>query len=263
MTKWMHKCRLSWLRARQQYLTASDVKDLLPVTKTGRPRKITEMDYLKVLARKEVMLTEDDCISVGAAARGHILEPYAIQLLNAISRASWLTLYHWDDAIVVKPGRRLAFSPDAMSARQVSSASMVNVETISGESITIAEVKSYSPEKHFICGHTKKEDLEERWQIATAMALDKRIDTAYLLFYNPSMVDQRLYVIKYKRNDLVDEIATVLMVEHNWDEFIDKKIVTYGNIFQHPFYTGQYEEDIIAKIKKEDKLNPRDHRLVE
>ena len=263
MTRWMHKCSLNWLQTRQMFLTATDIKDLLPVTKTGRPRKITEMDYLKVLARKQTLLTEDDCISMGAAARGHILEPYAIQLFNDVSCASLLTLYHWDDAVVAKPGRRLAFSPDAMSVKQYDNASIVNVEVLEGESVTIAEVKSYSPEKHFICGHTKKEDLEERWQIATAMALDKRIDTAYLLFYNPSMVDERLYVVGYKRSDLLDEIATVLMVEHDWDEFIDKKIVTYGNIFQHPFYTGQYEEDIIAQIKQEDKLNPRDYRSVE
>ena len=75
---WKHKCSLDWLRERQRYLTATDVKSLIPVTKTGRPRKITDMERLKVRASKMVTLTEEDCWSYGAAARGHLLEPYAI-----------------------------------------------------------------------------------------------------------------------------------------------------------------------------------------
>ena len=42
--EWKHKCALAWMQERQKFLTASDVKELLPYTATGRAKKITEED---------------------------------------------------------------------------------------------------------------------------------------------------------------------------------------------------------------------------
>ena len=81
---WEHKCSLEWLLERQKYLTASDIKSLVPVTRTGRPRKVDDEAYFRVLASKLTKLTSEDCWSFGAAARGHILEPYAIDALNVM-----------------------------------------------------------------------------------------------------------------------------------------------------------------------------------
>lgn len=206
--KWEHKCSLDWLKERQGYITASDIKRLLPVTATGRPRKVTDQDRLKVYASKLVDLTEDDCWSFGAAARGHCLEKYAIDELN-------MNLYDeafcwWDDVVIHKPGRELAFSPDAMDVPM-------------GESFenatAIAEVKSYSPEKHLSLMYAPKETLEERWQIASAMALCENIDHAYLVLYNPSMASRCLAAICYERNDLEKEIETVRLIERDWAAF--------------------------------------------
>ena len=259
MTKWFHKCDLDWLKVRQKYLTATDVKDLLPFTKTGRKRTITDEHYLKVFAGKMVNLTEDDCISTGVAARGHILEPYAIDRYNEEDFSStWL--YHWDDIVVTRINPdpfSLAFSPDAMS---YDCSRYFGKKSIAIDGVkAIGEVKSYSPERHMIAGYTPKEELEERWQIATAMAVCKSIEEAYLLFYNPSMCNQ-LYIVDYYRADLSDEIEAVLEVEKNWLAWI----ANLGKLDKHYLVSGRIgeEEDIIRTIMKREELNPEGEKSV-
>ena len=63
--KWEHTCDIDWMRARRACLTATDIKELLPVSKTGRPRKVTDENYIKVYARKLEEYNTDDCKSVG------------------------------------------------------------------------------------------------------------------------------------------------------------------------------------------------------
>ena len=258
MTRWFHKCDLGWLRARQKYLTATDVKSLLPVTKTGRKRTIDDESYLKVLSNKMVNLTEADCVSVGAAARGHILEPYAIDRYNEEDLGNNTYLYHWDDIVVAKNDAAfcLAFSPDAMDFEQFDTVDPVlkspNVKVI-------GEVKSYSPEKHMVAGYTLKDELDERWQIATAMAVCPSIEEAYLLFYNPSMRNQ-LYIVDYDRCDLSSEIDMVLEVEDNWLVWIAN--LSYLN--NHYLVNGKIDEEeaIIRSIMKREELNPEGEKSV-
>lgn len=259
MTKWFHKCDLDWLKARQKCLTATDVKELLPITKTGRKRTVGDEAYLKVFARKMVNLTEDDCLSTGAAARGHILEPYAIDRYNEEDYGGNEHLWHWDDVVITKKEHQhfgLAFSPDAMDYEQTDYGTpMITIDGIK----TIGEVKSYSSEKHMVCGHTPKDELEERWQIATAMAVCESIETAYLLFYNPSMRNQ-LYIIDYDRADLADEIEMILEVEKNWLAWI----ANFGKLDAHYTVAGKLDEEeaIIRAIMKSEELNPESERSV-
>lgn len=255
MTKWFHKCGLDWLRTRQKHLTATDVKELLPFTKTGRKKTITDETYLKVWSSKMVNLTEDDCVSTGAAARGHILEPYAIDRFNEANVFGNLELYHWDDVLVTRPNPdpfSLAFSPDAMNIKQSERISIADIKAI-------GEVKSYYPERHTIAGYTQKEDLEERWQIATAMAVCESIEEAYLLFYNPSMKNQ-LYIVDYDRADLEAEIAIVLAIEKDWLSWIKN----HGNLDHHYVVPGKLdaEEMIIRSIMKREELNPEGEKSV-
>ena len=176
--EWRHKCSLDWLRERQRYLTASDIRALVPVTKTGRKRNVTKMDMLKVYASKKVQLTERDCWSYGAAARGHLLEPYAVEALNdRLEVDGRQSYFHWDDELITLDGRKIAFSPDAMNIRQGAA----------GIPHRIAEVKCYSPERHIETAYKKADEIEERWQIATAMALLDSIRFAYLVLFNPSL----------------------------------------------------------------------------
>lgn len=243
--KWEHRCSLDWLRERQHHLTATDVKSLLPVTKTGRQRKVTKFDYMDVLAMKEVELTEESCMSYGAAARGHIMEPYAIETLNK-ALAGVETFYWWDDMLVYQPHRRLACSPDAMD---------VPMGEDPFEATALAEVKSYSPGKHLVTGYTPKAEIEERWQIACAMALMTKLDHAYLALYNPSMT-RKLFIVRYERSDLEDEIEMVLKVEDEWDRF--ERTTAFALPPDGCAWTGQgpSESDIIAELEAAQRLNP-------
>ena len=252
--QWIHKCNRDWLEQRQNYLTATDIKDLIPVTKTGRPRTIDDESYLKVMAKKLIDVREDDCVSTGAAARGHILEPWAINLYNDNSDDK---LYHWDDIIVIRDaGLALAFSPDAMNIEQDNSWGVVT--KASPEMTRLGEIKSYGPDKHLVCGHTDKKDLEERWQIAVAFAVCDTLEEATLMFYNPSMESQ-MFTVVYTRADLEDEIKTVLEVEQNWLDFCDR----FNSMESNNIYVGGIEEkDIVQAIAEMEDLNPESCKTV-
>lgn len=259
--KWQHKCSLEWLDARRRYLTATDVKDLLPLTKGGRKKKVTDVDRLKVLARKMATVTEEDCWSYGAMARGHCLEPYAIDLFNeAMAWADDEKLYHWDDMIVshLVLGQCLAFSPDAMDVRADSKILLKGsvVQRIGLPIVKkIGEVKSYSPERHLVCGYADKMDLEERWQVAVAMAVLTSIDVAYLIFYNPSMKGHEMFVHDYSREDLKEEIEIIKEIEVEWMAFVHD----FDNIMPHQsasFSGGKSEIEIYDEILQDNAMMP-------
>lgn len=250
--EWKHKCDINWLRERQKFLTATDIKNLLPVTKTGRKREVGDADYMKVMANKMTMITEEDCLSYGAAARGHIMEPYAINALNDIlvemNGNFDEQFYHWDDKIIHRHGRLIAFSPDAMD---------IQMNASNEEPHAIAEVKSYSAEKHLITAYTPKDQIEERWQIATAMALLDSIDHAFLVLFNPKMKYRKTFVIRFDRDELANEIKTILDVEEKWREFRESGPLTKrpanGAIHSHH---GGNETNIMHEVELRQKLNP-------
>lgn len=218
MRDWHHKCSLEWMRARQAYLTASDVRELVPFTESGKPRKIDDNRYLKVYAGKCKTLTEDDCVSSGAAARGHALESRAVYEAN---RALHEVFFHWDDCLI-KNHAGLAFSPDACTIMQPSDV-LIRDCSASQDKYGIMEVKCYGAERHFKTVFTAKMELEERWQIATAMAVDSMIDHAYLVLFNPSMISLRLCIKMYSRDDLLWEIDEVNKVVNGWRSWMPPK----------------------------------------
>lgn len=259
MTKWFHKVSLKWLQERQKCLTATDVMELLPVTKTGRPRKIGDEQYLKVYARKKVHLVKSDCESTGVMARGHVLESYAIDEFN-FSEIHQDKLYHWDDLIITKPFHTylgLGFSPDAMDIKPPAG----HGRTVNVPATAIAEVKCFSADRHYERGCTDKMQLEERWQIAVAMAVCTSIKEAYLLFYNPS-VEVQMFYIKYDRMELADEIDTVLDVEDKWLTWLDNSLPTLLNTNHGIIGKPDEEQEIIDKIIKDEELNPEGEKTV-
>lgn len=222
--QWIHRCSLEWMKARQDILTASDIKELLPVTPSGRSRTVTRKDFMKVFSKKNILLKEDDCISTGAAARGHILESYAIDEYNLVSFAGH-KLYHWDDVVCFNEVNdvKLGFSPDAcnfpLSAFKIDNAT---INTIDASKINIiGEVKSYSAERHFTKLIESKLEMEERWQIATAMAAFQNIDIAKLIFFNPDIKKYGLSIVAYSRKDLETEINIIYEICDMWYEFIN------------------------------------------
>lgn len=248
---WEHKCDLGWLRQRQQFITASDIKRLIPFTKTGRPRVVNDATRLNVMAGKMINLTEEDCMSYGAAARGHILEPYAIaaandMLLDLTRRKN--VLKWWDDEMVCFLDRSLAFSPDALDVPMDGDFTKARV---------IGEVKCYTPEQHLAVAYTEKDKIEERWQIATAMAVLPSLDTGYLILYNPRMKERKVFLIEWDRDELSKEIDTILQVEKDWDEFVENGPL-HHNLPNNGCWAniGLSEDALIHVIEKKKGVNP-------
>lgn len=216
--QWYHECDIAWLRARANYLTATDIKELLPVTKTGRKRAVTKEQFISVYARKMKFLTQEDCASTGAAARGHILEPYAVNFFNEhASIDHGVRLYHWDDVVLPETDTTeivLAFSPDACDINR----ELLGCVDMLSRPRVIGEIKSYSPSKHMTLGFTDKKELEERWQIATAMACRDSIERGLLILYNPSMTYQ-MFVKEYDRDSLKKELEIISEIREQWAEF--------------------------------------------
>jgi hypothetical protein len=211
------------------------------------------MEYLKVMSSKMVKLTDEDCMSYGAMARGHILEPYAIDTLNTMlfemQGKDHEMFYWWDDQLVSKGNRAIAFSPDAMDIPMDADPARAPH--------AIAEVKSYGAEKHIVTAYTPKNQIEERWQIAHAMALCDTIDHGYLVLFNPKMKYRKIFVIRYDRDDLFDEITTILKVEDDWVHFREHGPLTKkpsnGATFSHH---GGNEDTIMQEIEQRQRLNP-------
>lgn len=247
--KWEHKCSLEWLKKRQHFLTASDVKSLVPVTKTGRPRKVTDDDRLKLWAEKCTHLTEEDCYSYGAAARGHILEPIAVQKANEAGKTHYKW---WDDMLVMRPLRSIAYSPDAADV------SMEEFAQNGGVIKSLMEVKCYSNAKHLEVANTPIDKLEERWQIATAMACDPFIEDALLVLYNPKLESElSLFVTFIDRDDLLEEIDMVKEVEDEWKHFTESRYppLILGRM-KGSFCNYESEESIYNSLYNNGNLNP-------
>lgn len=247
--KFVHRCSIEWMRDRSQYLTASEIRKLVPFTAGGRKRKITDDMRLEVLANKMREIREDDCMSYGVMARGHLLEPYAIGSFNLISGVPNL-LYHWDDRVLTRDGV-LGFSPDALDVPM----DMSNEDAVEKATI-VGEVKSYEAGRHLITAATDKSTLEERWQIATAMTVCKNANVAYLILYNPDMMKRDLQVIalKYKRDELDSELGIIEAVKEDWLDFLGRVDFDELDVLKGSSYVKA--DDIYDYIKKNQELNP-------
>lgn len=247
--KWEHKCSYEWLIARQFFLNASEIKQLIPYTATGRDKKITDIDYAKILIKKKKILTKDDCMSYGAAARGHILEPYAI---NAVNDHLHLNMNHWDDCLIYDITRKVAYSPDGLDIPQLDK-NKIRLSTDDIKPTKLVEIKSYSEENHIKCILSEPDKLEERWQIATAMLVSPSIENAIIAFYNPSLLNCELGIIEYDRGDLITEIGIIEKVINDWTKFSMSKL--------HNWITSGYhgkikEQDIYEEYEARKRLNP-------
>lgn len=215
---WRHEVDKEWMMARTHYLTASSIKNILPITETGRKRSQAQIEanMLKIAANlMTASISDEDCVSTGMAARGHLLEPIAIEEAN---KAANLGLYHWDDIILSKD--LLGWSPDAMSIPQTEKVASYDIEVHGAPCpSSIGEVKSYGIERHITSVYTDKEDCPERWQLAVGMTLLKNCQFANLIFFNPDSTI-RLAIKTYSRKDLEEEIEMIKEAETSFKQFL-------------------------------------------
>lgn len=263
--KWYHRVNPDWYKARKNFLTASDIKTLWPKTKTGRDRKITELDYMKIYYEKSQEVRLDDCDSYDWAARGHILEPYAINEFSRFQKEED-KLYHWDDCLVYRNNCYIAYSPDALNIEQPFA---IQLDTDLINPSIISEVKSYNAAKHIETMMIPKDETEERIQIATAMYVSKTIKEGYLILFNPEVEDVPLVWKHWDRAELQNEFNIIGDIEYRWGNFVDKvsnmsakQLDEYCNsggavVFNHPCISiDEIILDYEKQQEEERRLNP-------
>lgn len=217
--RWTHEVSAAWLEERRKVLTASDVKGLLAEYKRIQ-KKPLEPDavapgFAGLWGEKHSTMEVDTSSPSSAAARGHYMEPYAIEAWNA---NCGVPMFHWDDCIIAND--RIGFSPDGMSIPMPCSAPRMNVKEgkfLCIENIKVAapdeivEVKSYEPKSHYkslIKGHM---DHDELWQLAMAFAVLPTLEQAHLMFFCPP-TEHPIHVETYTREELSDHISMIVRI---------------------------------------------------
>lgn len=223
---WSHNVGRLWLAARRDYLTASEVKNLITDykrIKSGKIKLFKALQFAKVYGSK--MNCEIDTSSFGPMARGHIMEPYAVQEYNRINRTDY---FPWDDKLIARG--RIAFSPDAMDIPQLPGTKMiVNSDddlvdkngNVNPGPRAILEIKSYEAGTAFqrLSMIGSNDPIEERWQVAMAMAVCHTIEIGTVMFYLPQCGME--FSKAYEREDLIEEIETVMEIAEMWNRYVE------------------------------------------
>ena len=209
--RWVHEVSVDWLKARRHVVTATDVVGLVSEYKRLKKKPLkpgeVSLGFAGLWAEKH---SEDDPdpVSTGAAARGHILEPYAVESWNLNNPDE--VYHHWDDCIIVRNG--LGFSPDAMSYSQ---SKYLNAVLLKATKIevpkSIMEIKSYEPKHHMKEVLKGKMEHDEIMQLAVAFTIMPKLESARLLFYCPEAPIQ-MHSELYTRDDLKEQIEIVKQV---------------------------------------------------
>lgn len=225
--RYEHEVSRDWLVARQSYLTASDVcKMMTDINKLRQGKTTIERcrSFAKVLGSK-LNLFPDTQSPSSAAARGHFMEPYAVEEWESVRQEG---VTHWDDFLLASDETLLAFSPDALNVPQpMGVMALVDGDGrfwnngVPVEPTSLLEVKCYDEGSHY----QRKLDFmagvlpDERWQVAVAMAVCPCIRNATVVWYAPQCGDW--FDMAFEREVLEDEIATALDASVWWKRFLE------------------------------------------
>lgn len=251
MFNWYHEVDIEWLQARRLVLTATDIRKHKTDT-----NKILKMDpgeyqvlpgFASLWAEKKSDMIDLDTRSYDAMARGHILEPYAVESFNEAQITDKI-MYHWDDCIIAR--NRIGFSPDSLSVPQLTYGHMLAVmdsgkmvdkdHTVYDAPGSVLEIKSYMPAAHMKAWLEDKMKLDERWQLAVAMYVCPIIRYGYLFFYDPDNKVPGSFYQKYTAQDLIEEISTVHKVSEYW-----RWLCEHFENFDEPEIVSLYTEEQI------------------
>jgi len=227
--RWYHEVSAEWLKARQTVLTATDITGLQAeykrYLKAGSPDKL--MPGFAAMWCQKHSDTYLDTGSVEAAARGHAMEPWAVDSWN---KQATPTFHHWDDCIICIDG--LGFSPDAMTIPQFTYDAKLNV-TSDGKFLVdsngmkcdcpneIMEIKCYEPAQHMKAIIEDRMEHKELMQIAMSFAVLSNLEIARLTWFCPG-APISMFTEKYTRDDLHDQIHWVLEIAEFYLKQSDK-----------------------------------------
>jgi len=241
---WRHEVSVPWLQARRDVLTASEIKAMLPEYKRmlKKPEGELSLGFFALCGEK---LSNDipDPESTGAAARGHILEPYAVDDWNQNFPKD--KYHHWDDIVIKRNG--LGYSPDGLDIPQLIEMGVQlswseknhclkrQNETYKPPTRAI-EVKCYEPKNHMKGLIIPKEDRDERLQIAVAFMVLPSIEYVDVLWYCPEAY-LPMYKERYTRDELKAEIKVITDMVKLFHQHMDKIRSLEANSMK-PHYTS-------------------------
>lgn len=215
---WWHQVSREWMMARKDHLTGSEVASLHAalMKATEKSKKAGLVPAFVKLWGKKHSSAEPNLLSTGAAARGHILEPYAIEAY--MEEAAIGQAFHWDDCLI--HNGLIAFSPDGLDVPQPPDVVSIDIKEFEPPTV-LFEIKSYEEDHHYEClfSEDKMSALfkSERQQMAVGMYVCPSIETACLILFNPDVYEgHRMKVIKYTREDLENELKGVEEVLDMW-----------------------------------------------
>lgn len=226
---WRHEVSVEWLKERRNVITATELVGLkagfTKLTKAQKAGTQVAPAFAALWGTKHSNM-EPDPASYGAAARGHFMEPYAIDDYSALTGEKY---YHWDDVIICNNG--LGFSPDAMTIPQgafpgvrfdVEKGKLVGKWMKGTKRIpmpeSILEVKSYGIENHMKNLVADKMQLKEKYQIAAAMMVLPGLKKGTLVQYCPQLESYSMFARTYTRTELEDEIAELSEILDVWNK---------------------------------------------
>lgn len=209
--RWQHEVDANWLDARRQCLTATDILKLWPAAKKWKAEDEIPQTFIGTWFEKN-SVQDQDPISYDAAARGHCMEPFAIEEANRVYGKNF---YHWDDVLIVRG--HVGFSPDAMDIPQPNLPTIVKWSDPALKKATeIMEVKCFLPYHHgqcVTCGMEEKQIM----QVAMAFKVLPQLEEAHVLYYCPGApIDICEYPLSY--SDINPYIQRINKVVAIWNE---------------------------------------------
>ena len=232
---WEHKVDPRWMEARRSVITASEICSCRSAFQKANEKQKSGSVVLPAFASLWLSKQSErapELESFGAAARGHVLEPYAVDDWNSsIGMSDDRFMHHWDDCIIKKGS--LGWSPDALSIPQETGEASLFYhdkqlkewdhgkwgKAFSGPT-KFLEIKSYEASHHMKCMLTEPSKLDERWQMAVGFTAVPTLEEGYLLFYS---IDTDLsFHVSYSRQSLKKEIEIVKEMVDLWDMNISK-----------------------------------------
>ena len=235
--RWQHEVSAEWLKARQSVLTATEVAGLLPeykrYLKAGSP-DVPTPGFSAIWCQKHSDVYLDTSSPSSAAARGHIMEPYAIEEWN---RQAAPTFYHWDDCVICNG--MFGFSPDGMQLPQMTNDARLEV-TSDGKFLVAAsqmhydtptetmEIKSYDPAQHMKAIVEDRMEHKELMQLAMDFVVLPKLEATRILWFCPG-APISMFTEKYSRDDLHDQIHWILEIgevyqktDNYWKGYLDQ-----------------------------------------
>lgn len=229
--RWYHEVSAEWLKARQTVLTATDVIGLQAewkrYLKAGSPDKL--MPGFAAMWCQKHSDTYLDTSSVEAAARGHAMEPWAVDSWN---QQMVTRFHHWDNCIICNGP--IGFSPDAMNVPQFSSVHDCRLDVSSCGKFLVSsrgfkcdspveamEIKCYEPAQHMKAIIEERMEHKELMQVAMAFCVLPMLETARLVWFCPG-APVSMFTEKYTRDDLHDQIRWVMEIAEFYMKQSDK-----------------------------------------